>query len=182
MSSTLVSDWFGEAFNELHPLLQTLHQNGGKLSGLIDIYIPVGLRSMLGRKLANKLGIPCTGRIHQLTVTISHQQDGLHWDRCFDNQMVMKSLFIPIGRNPNGYWLEKTGLTELCLTVDIHQGGWYWRCTKVKIFGISVPLWLVPQTTAYKTIESGHYRFYVGFSLPLVGTILSYDGLLSPTI
>lgn len=42
-----------------------------------------------------------------------------------------------------------------------------------------IPLWLLPRTTAYKRIENDRYHFYVGFSLPLLGTLLSYSGNLS---
>lgn len=37
MSSELVENWFGDEFHHLHPLLQQLHINGGKLAGDLDI-------------------------------------------------------------------------------------------------------------------------------------------------
>ena len=37
MSSELVKNWFGDEFRHLHPLLQQLHINGGKLAGDLDI-------------------------------------------------------------------------------------------------------------------------------------------------
>ena len=68
----------------------------------------------------------------------------------------------------------------MTLKVDIIEGGWYWRVTNVRLRGIPVPLWLIPGSAAYKRIEDGKYRFYVGFSLPLVGKVFSYSGLLEP--
>ena len=41
-----------------------------------------------------------------------------------------------------------------------------------------MPLWLLPETTAYKCIEGGRYRFCVSISLLLLGTVLSYGRLL----
>jgi hypothetical protein len=40
-------------------------------------------------------------------------------------------------------------------------------------------MWLAPKMQAYKCIEAGKYRFYVGFSFFMLGTIFSYSGLLS---
>lgn len=64
------------------------------------------------------------------------------------------------------------------LTVDVSNGGWYWRCLKVSFFGVPVPQWFVPKTNAYKIIENGQYRFHVEFSLPVIGSLVSYQGLL----
>ncbi len=182
MHSKLVSDWFGADFVKLHPLLQQLHKQGGQLAGKVEIARPAGLAGALGKALAGKLGIPTQTGEHDLLVTISHQPDGLCWDRCFNHQSTMHSTFVPTGQLPDGYWLESSGPVQLYLTVDTDQGGWHWRCLKMKVHGLRLPLWLMPKTTAYKTIEGDKYRFYVGFSLPLLGTLLSYSGLLTARI
>ncbi len=182
MNTRLVADWFGDSFGTLHPLLQQLHRHGGQLSGTVEVTIPSGLTGVLGRRLAYKLGIPTQGRMHALVVTISHSGDGLHWDRCFDAQTSMQSIFQPIGIRQNGYWIESTGPVKLFLTVDTTNGGWQWRCLKMKLGWLRLPMFLFPNSTAYKTIESGRYRFHVGFALPFLGTILSYGGLLTANI
>jgi hypothetical protein len=180
MDGNSVRDWFGPAFFELHPLLQGLHRHGGDLSGTIEVEIPGGLAGLAGRALAKRLGVPIDGARHELSVKISHQVDGLHWDRCFDGRTIMRSLFVPVGRRPTGYWMERSGPLKMYLTVDIVDGGWYWRCLRLRVKGLRLPVWLFPKSRAYKRIEDGNYRFYVGFSVPLLGTILSYSGLLQP--
>jgi Domain of unknown function (DUF4166) len=179
MTINLVSDWFGESFQALHPLLQQLHRHGGTLQGAVDIYTPRGFAGFIGRALTRNLCIPVNGKNHRLSVNISHHADGLHWDRCFDDALWMRSTFLPIGRLPDGHWVEKTGGIALTLTVDVIDGGWHWRCLGVTLAGIPMPRWLFPSSTAYKTIENGKYRFYVGLSLPLLGTVLSYGGMLT---
>lgn len=94
----------------------------------------------------------------------------------------MQSLFVPMGALPDGCWIEQTGPIRLALTVDIIEGGWYWRCLKMWLHGIRVPLWLMPRTQAFKRVEGERYRFYVGLSLPLLGTVLSYGGLLNAAV
>lgn len=178
MSSSLVSDWFGEKFVELHPRLQELHKSGGVLSGKVNVKIATGIAGYFGKQLAKKFGIPFHSHEQSFSVAITHHLDGLHWDRCF-NEDPMCSIFVPIGTIKNGYWLETTGVFKLHLTVDIKDGGWYWRCVSIKFKNITIPLCLLPRVNAYKKIEHEKYRFYVGFSLPMLGEILSYSGLLN---
>ena len=173
-----MTHWFGSQFAALHPLLQQLHRHGGNLHGTITIATGHGVAGWLGRRLARKLGLPPDRNSCGLTVTISHDQTGLHWQRHFDNGQIMTSLFTPIGNWPTGYWREETGFLHLRLTVDIIDGGWFWRPLRLAVAGVRVPLWLLPSTRAYKCVENGRYRFAVAFALPLFGEVLCYQGLL----
>jgi hypothetical protein len=182
MHANAVKDWFGPRFTELHPLLQDLHLRGGALSGTVDIQTGTGLGRLVGAALARQFSIPANGGPHGFKVNIFHGAGGLHWHRGFDGQSEMQSLFVPVGTSAHGYWIESNGPIRLALTVDIIGGGWYWRCLKIWVHGVRMPLWLLPKTTAFKRVEGGRYRFYVGFSLPLLGTVLSYGGLLSASV
>lgn len=178
MSATAVSTWFGADFAHLHPLLQQLHREGGVLNGNVVLAIPSGVAGWVGRRLAAKMGIPTEAQVCPFEVTISHHTNQLHWSRRFAAGHTLLSIFEPVGDHRSGYWRESTGNTELHLQVDIRDGGWHWRCVGMRVAGVPLPLWLAPRTQAYKQIEAEQYRFYVGFSLPLLGTLLSYSGLL----
>jgi hypothetical protein len=178
MSGTIVSEWFGPDFERLHPLLQSLHQHGGKLRGPVDIGFGHGLAGVAGRRLARKLGIPCDGNEHVLEVTISHDNAVLHWDRRFDDGHCFVSTFRPYGQWPDGGWIEDTAAIVLRLQVDVIDGGWYWRCIGAQLGRWPIPRWLLPRSEAYKRIEDGRYRFSVSFALPLLGEVLRYGGLL----
>ena len=177
MPNMLVENWFGDEFDNLHPLLQQLHTDGGRLSGDVEISYGKGLAGIIGARLGKKMNLPNKG-VHQLVVNISHDNDGLHWGRCFNHQALVESIFKPVGNIHQGYWVETTGPLTMKLTVDIKNGGWFWRCLKINFFGLPIPLWLIPQANAYKVIESDKYRFYVEFSLPILGSLVCYQGLL----
>lgn len=177
---TSTSKWFGKSFAKLHPLLQELHLKGGLLMGDVNITFGKGLAGFIGRKIAKKLDIPTKEGIHSLQVKINNIDNELHWSRRFNEKKTLNSIFIPVNNKRKGYWIEKTGAIQLYLTVDIKNQGWYWKPIKVNVKGIPFPMWLFPKTKAYKYIESGKYRFYVGFSFFMLGTILSYSGLLKP--
>ena len=177
MPSEIVSRWFGERFTQLHPQLQQLHRNGGQLGGEVEIAYGRGIAGFMGRRLARKMGFPAAGR-HRLKVGIAHDHNSLLWSRTFDDQPPLLSVFTPVGTVDDGYWLESTGPLSMQLTVEIIEGGWYWRCLGIRLLGLPVPRWLMPRTNACKTIEAGGYRFHVGVSLPLLGTLVHYQGLL----
>ena len=175
--------WFGDAFQDLHPLLQQLHIQGGTLEGEIDVTLGKGLAGFLGRRLAKKLGVPTRHARTGYKVSISHHAGKLIWARQFIGpdgaSQDLVSEFVPYGHYPHGYWQESTGLMHFRLTVDILKGGgWNWRILGASLHGVPIPVRLFPQSKAYKCIEDGRYAFYVGFVMPGLGELFSYSGLL----
>ena len=178
--TSAVMTWFGAGFGELHPLLQALHGRDSELSGPVDLRFGRGMAGALGRHMAHKLGMPTASGQHHLNVKIRHGAGTLEWHRCFDGTHHLRSNFIPRGHWPDGHWVEQTGALALTLTVDVIEGGWYWRVIAAHIRGIRVPLWLIPRSTGYKRIEEGAYRFHVAFSVPVLGEVVCYSGVLEP--
>ena len=170
--------WFGPQFSRLDPLLQALHRNGGTLRGRVEIVLGPGIAGWLGKRFARVLGVPLGARSRRFEVSIAHDGASLVWTRCFDGHAVMRSVFHPVGEWPHGYWIERTGLVRMKLTVDVIDGGWYWRALGMSVGQVPLPLWLFPRSAAYKRIERGCYAFGVTLSLPLLGPTLGYRGLL----
>ena len=175
-----VVEWFGDAFLQLDPLLQALHRDGGQLSGTVDIRIARGLAGVLGRRLARRLGLPPQAGPVPLEVNIAHDGRALHWARTFHPGHRMVSVFVPHGRYPEGCWHETTGPLKLKLGVDLQQGGWFWVQREVRLLGLPLPLWLFPASRAYKRVVDGRYEFSVSFTVPVLGELLGYGGLLEP--
>lgn len=173
----VVLRWFGAAFYQLHPLLQTLHRSGGSLRGEVRIDTGHGLAGLIGRRLAQRLGIPAQPR-SGFCVTIRHEPELLLWQRRFENGAQMDSSFRPYGNWPTGGWIEQTGPFTFHLGVDVIDGGWYWRLREARWHGWPVPLALLPQAQAGKRAVEGRYAFDVVFSLPLLGRVLAYGGVL----
>jgi len=174
----VVTRWFGDRFSELHPLLQELHRHGGILHGVIDIKLGTGLAGWFGRRLARAVNIPVDVPQCGFKVEIRHTPTTLEWGRHFETGAVMLSRFQPVGTHTQGHWREITGSLEMLLTVDIINQGWHWRPLGARFRGLRLPLWLLPKSSAGKYIKDGSYVFWVQFSLPILGTILSYGGVL----
>ena len=47
-------------------------------------------------------------------------------------------------------------------------------------FGIPLPMWLCPRSTAFESVEDGRFHFDVDISHPLTGPIVRYRGWLKP--
>lgn len=179
MTTTLISDWFGPSFERLHPLLQSLHREGGTLQGNVALEFGAGSAGWLGRRLARKMGLPTQAGTLPLEVTISHANGQLVWARRFGQHPPMVSYFKPVGRWPAGCFRESTGALQLELGVDLHDGGWHWLPQKARLHGMPVPLAWLPRTQAGKWIEEGGYRFEVSLTSPLGALLLRYGGLLT---
>ena len=104
------------------------------------------------------------------------------WKRHFEDHGAMVSRFVPYGTAADGHLLEETGHVRMKLTVDVVDGGWYWRTLGISLGPLPLPLALLPQTRAFKKMEGENYRFVVELRMPLIGTVLSYGGLLSCTV
>lgn len=170
--------WFGPSFALLHPQLQALHRNGGRLRGPVQLAFGTGLAGVVGRLLARRLGIPPQAGAATLEVRIASDAAGLHWSRRFNDGPTFDSVFEPVGCYPDGHWVERSGALELRLQVALVEGAWHWRQQRLRVFGVPLPGWLMPRTIASKRAADGNYLFSVAVQVPLLGTVLSYGGSL----
>jgi hypothetical protein len=179
LGENAATSWFGAGFGQLHPQLQSLHRgSGGRLQGTVNLRLGKGLAGVAGRRLAHRLGLPLSPGVHEFSVDIVHDADGMQWLRCFDGVFAMTSHFRPVGAWPEGYWLEHTGALEMRLGVDVVDGDWHWTVRGTRLRGVPLPRGLLPQLTAHKRIRDGKYDFFVGVALPGLGQVLSYSGQL----
>lgn len=148
------------------------------LKGMVALHFGKGAAGFIGKRIAAKLGVPLQHCEHELQVAIRHENGKLYWVRCFDRQDIVQSVFIPFGSYGEGYWLEKTGPITLKLTVDIIEGAWLWRVMAIRFFGVRLPMFLCPGSTAYKKVADDSYQFHVGFSMPWTGRLFCYEGNL----
>lgn len=173
-----VEAWFGDGFARLHPLLQALHRDGGRLEGPVRFRVGHGVAGLIGRRVLRRLGIDPGAPEQMLAVDIRHVDGALRWARRFGTGSEAVSWFRPIGRWPDGCWEEHAGPLRLRLAVDTEGGGWRWRQIGCRLWALPLPAWLAPGVDAGKRIDAGHYRFDVVIRLPLLGEILAWGGHL----
>jgi hypothetical protein len=178
---TLVEAWFGDAFAQLHPQLQHLHQHDGVLRGPVDVRVAPGIGRLLGERLRRKLGLPPPGPGHILEVRVGHDAERMLWERRFDGSGAFASRFLPVGTFADGYWRETSGALELHLGVHLDdEGGWHWHTQRVRWRGLPVPRWALPRVVAHKRWIEGAYDFSVSVRVPGLGEVVGYSGRLLP--
>jgi hypothetical protein len=117
-----VERWFGERFATLHPALQRLHREGGRLAGALDVHCGRGLAGLAGRRLARRLGLQ-PGAANRIEVDIHSDAGTLYWDRVMNGGHRFASRFVPVGCAPDGHWRESTGALTLLLGVEVIDAG-----------------------------------------------------------
>jgi hypothetical protein len=181
-TDSVVAQWLGSHFQELHPLLQNLHSNPSVLSGQVEVSFGRGLAGVIGKRLAAQLGIPGSSGQCPFTVAIYKTEGALHWVRSFNGYSQFHSVFEPFGQYPDGYWVERSGHLRLLLGVEIKSGEWHWLHKHTQFCGIPLPRFLLPVTLASKSIKQERYHFSVEISAPIFGKLLAYSGLLDMVI
>lgn len=155
-----------------------MHRQGGRLVGEVELAYGSGVAGWLGPRLGRRMGLPPRAGRMPLEVGISHTDGALRWARRFGEAHEMVSLFEPVGQWPDGHWRERTGALHFLLTVDVREGGWYWRALGARLHGLPVPVSLLPRSHAGKRVEGDGYRFEVAIVAPLLGLLLRYGGTL----
>ena len=170
--------WFGDHFSVLHPLLQQLHREGGRLVGEVDYVLAgAGVAAWFAQRIARGINLPAKSGRYLFAVDVSHTHDALVWTREFDG-MPTVSHFRPAGNYPDGHWCERFGALEARLGVAIDEGGWRWLVRSICWHGVPVPLWCVPQSNAAKRITPAGYEFKVELVMPWLGSLIRYQGIL----
>ncbi len=161
----------GEQFSALSPLIQQAHIGKIRLEG--KVYVRQG--NTIARMLCRMLNMPDEGESVNLIVDGYHQQHSMRWNRCFDGQL-MKSNFQEQGP----FLIEYLGPLKLWLKLKVDDKGTLnYRLKQVSLCRVPIPAWLAPGLVAFESDQSGGYDFYVRISLPLVGKLIEYGGLIS---
>ncbi len=78
-------------------------------------------------------------------------------------------------------WLvrERFGPVSVDMALVTDEGCLRYRVRRWAIFGIPLPLFLGPRSNAVESVENNVFCFDVTVSLPLLGLIVRYHGLLA---
>ncbi len=161
----------GEQFVALSPLIQQAHTGTIRLQG--EVFVRHG--NFIARILSRILNMPAASESVALVVDGYHEPHGMRWHRSFDGH-EMQSHFQEQG----DYLIEHLGPLKLCLKLQVTAtGAVNYQLKRVSLWGIRMPTWLAPSLVAWESDQSGDYNFYVKISLPMVGKLIEYGGLIS---
>jgi hypothetical protein len=166
----------GAAWNQLPRAIAAMHEvtSAHVAEGRADVDRGTGLVAKL---IAAAIGLPKPGRNVPVSVRFEQVNDAELWTRTFGNRSFSSMLFEARGRTA-GLLCERFGSITFRMAlavrndrVDLVPRGW-------TLFGVPMPRWLSPRTTAYETVQDGRFRFFVEIRLPWGALIVRYRGWL----
>ena len=100
-----------------------------------------------------------------------------YWQRNFDGK-----IFLSIQSEGKGYddklICERFGPFTFGLAVIVDDCRLHLMIRRWNVLGIPLPLFLAPGGSAYEYEKKGMFHFDVNITLPLIGTIVHYQGWL----
>jgi hypothetical protein len=169
----------GSAFDKLPDSLQRLHgsSNRRRWSGVAEVRRGTGFLVAL---VARLFGFPAAREAVSVTVTFSPQPDGgERWIRDFGGQRLT-SVQSP-GSGKDEYLLsERFGAVRVALALVVENDRLYLVPRRWSLFGVSMPMALVPSGQTFESEIDGYFCFDVEISAPIIGLIVAYRGRLKP--
>ncbi len=134
--------------------------------------------SLVSRLVGAVIGLPVAGRGLQDQVCVERHDDGSEtWTRTFDGHSFSSCMSFGADARLN----ETFGPMTFTLGLGTTERGTMLPVSSGRLFGIPLPQFLLPKSTAYEFIDSeGRFRFDVQLDLPFFGLLVHYRGWLIP--
>jgi hypothetical protein len=115
----------------------------------------------------------------EMPVRVQFTSDGgaEHWLRSFGEHTFSSRQYEGTGKSER-LLVERFGALEFSLALVLEDDRLRLVIRRWRAFGLALPLWLAPRSTAYETAENGVFQFFVELSHPVCGLIVCYKGWL----
>jgi hypothetical protein len=171
----------GEAWGEVDGQVRRLHERGAGPCG--EGLFAVRRGNFFARTLARLFGLPSEGESVRVCLSVTRTEGGEaeRWHRTFEGRV-----FDTLQREGEGRLLaERAGPLELLFRLSVEGGALVYKqagaALRIGPLRVPLPRRLAPRVEARET-GAGDGRgvnVYVISSAPLVGLMLTYEGLLS---
>jgi len=115
----------------------------------------------------------------QTPVRVRFRADGgaEHWARTFGKHAFSSRQYEGAGKSER-LLVERLGALEFAMALVLETDRLRLATRRWRVFGVAMPLWLAPRSSAHETAENGVFQFFVEISHPLCGLIVRYKGWL----
>jgi hypothetical protein len=173
----------GTAFEQLAAPIQRVHLDDGvaRFQGECDVD---GATRFVGKLIAKVIGFPKSGNTVPIKVSVESRPNSEghaieRWTRTIGKRSFSSALFAGSGKFEH-LLCEQFGPARFAIALERDGDDLHWEMRSWTMFGISMPLWLAPRSTANERIVNDRFYFSVDLSHPLVGRIVRYQGWLVP--
>jgi hypothetical protein len=167
----------GQAWAQLASEIRQLHSVTAASSFVGRCTVDRG-RNPLAWLIATAVGFPKAGADQSISVQLTREGDGERWVRTSGGS-TFSSIQMP-GRG-RSEWLvrERFGPVSVDMALVVDGQTLHYIVRRWALFGISLPLFLGPRSTAVESVMEGKFCFDVTLSHPLIGLIVRYRGVLT---
>jgi len=168
----------GDAWSRLPPAVRQMHEGRGRRIVRGRASITTGSSPLAGL-MRRAMGFPEANADVAVSVQFD-EHDGVEtWTRNFGGERFSSVQAAGIGRNER-LIVERFGPVRVALAVVITDGRLNLAIRSWSLFGLPMPRWLGPTTTAFEYEADGRFHFDVAMGHPLAGAIVHYRGWLEP--
>lgn len=175
MSTTLFQSLLGASFFRLPVAVRALHsiQGHGKYAGRATIERG---RNPIARLFATIAGLPRTATDIPMTVEFHADATGETWQRDFGGHPMHSRL-----RRRGKQLVERLGPVQIRFVLRAGEGAIWWEPVGVRLFGmLPLPASWFADLHCREREHEGRYEFLMQASLPLIGSLIRYEGWLEP--
>jgi hypothetical protein len=168
----------GEAWQQLPQPIRKLHSVNAVSTFAGRCTVQRG-RSPLAWIVAKCIGFPPTGDDLPITVRLAAESGGERWSRRIAGHAFWSVQAAGRGR-ADGLVRERFGAVAVDMALLVEPGGLRYIVRRWSLFGMPLPLWLGPRSTAVESANGQEFCFDVEIAHPLTGLIVRYRGWLVP--
>jgi hypothetical protein len=179
-SPALYARLLGDSWAMLAAAVRDMHRDDVTARGAGFMRVCRG-ENRLARWLAALLRLPAAGEAVPVTLVITPSADGEEWRRTFANNLLVTRQ-RPLS---DGLLAEQAGLIELRFRLEVRDGGLVYHpagaALRLGCLRAPLPRWLAPTVAAGESPAGapGQTEVSVRVSLPVLGLLISYEGLMT---
>jgi hypothetical protein len=136
-------------------------------------------RGVLARLTGAVIGFPAATADTPVRVRFDVANGVETWTRSFGTETFHSEQFAGSGRD-EGLLCERFGPLTFAMALVLKDGRLSLVLRHWRAFGIPMPMFLCPRSTAHESVEEGRFHFHVEIGHPLTGLIVRYRGWLVP--
>lgn len=170
----------GPAWHALPPEIAAMHRVAASASAAGRASVERG-HGRLARLAGAFIGFPAASGDIPVHVRFAVDKGVETWTRTFGDETFHSRQFAGRGRE-EGLLCERFGPLTFAMALVLKGGRLSLILRRWRAFGIPMPMFLCPRSTAHETVEEGRFRFHVEIGHPLTGLIVRYRGWLMPEI
>lgn len=136
-------------------------------------------RSLPARLAGAIIGFPKAGEDVPVSVAFTRMGRAEVWRRTFAGKAFASRQEPGRGRSRH-LVVERFGPFAIAMAPVVREGRMSLIIRRFTVFGLPLPLWLGPTTTAEEDVVDGRFRFDVEIGHPWTGLIVRYRGWLAP--